>query len=167
MDTWQKKYSAGCEWCGTKIPAIKAKGKNGWDTHGLESAHIIAREFAPEHEWNVFILCPTCHKIFDEVIKPRVQRALEIAVTGYPNPPTAKQRDYVSARDYKEAVERLSKPQNGPSISLNPPAISKTVWNERQTQNKTEPNKAMEPTPVSVTIPAAQEVAPLTSVAHL
>jgi hypothetical protein len=32
---------------------------------------------------------------------------------------------------------------------------------------KTEPNKAMEPTPVSVTIPAAQELAPLTSVAHL
>ncbi len=30
-----------------------------------------------------------------------------------------------------------------------------------------EANKAMEPTPVSVTIPAAQEVAPLTSVAHL
>jgi hypothetical protein len=32
---------------------------------------------------------------------------------------------------------------------------------------KTEPNKAMEPTPVSVTISAAQKVAPLTSVAHL
>ena len=32
---------------------------------------------------------------------------------------------------------------------------------------KTEPNKAVEPTPVSVTIPAAQEVVPLTSVAHL
>jgi hypothetical protein len=33
--------------------------------------------------------------------------------------------------------------------------------------NNRAPNKAMEPTPVSVTIPAAQEVAPLTSVAHL
>ena len=32
---------------------------------------------------------------------------------------------------------------------------------------KPEPNHAMEPTPVSVTIPATQEVAPLTSVAHL
>jgi hypothetical protein len=29
---------------------------------------------------------------------------------------------------------------------------------------KKEPNKVMEPTPASVTIPAAQEVAPLTSV---
>ncbi len=40
---------------------------------------------------------------------------------------------------------------------------------EKQTKQKlkTEPNKAMEPTPVSVTIPAAQEVAPLTSAAHL
>ena len=32
---------------------------------------------------------------------------------------------------------------------------------------KTEPNKAMEPTPVKVTIPAAQEIAPFTSVAYL
>jgi hypothetical protein len=32
---------------------------------------------------------------------------------------------------------------------------------------KPEPNKAVEPTPVSVTIPAAQEVVPATSVAHL
>jgi hypothetical protein len=32
---------------------------------------------------------------------------------------------------------------------------------------KNEPNKAVEPTPVSVTISAAQKVAPLTSVAHL
>jgi hypothetical protein len=32
---------------------------------------------------------------------------------------------------------------------------------------KDEPNNAMEPTPVAVTIPAAQEVAPSTSVAHL
>jgi hypothetical protein len=34
-------------------------------------------------------------------------------------------------------------------------------------KEKKEPNKAMEPTPVSVTISAAQKVAPLTSVAHL
>jgi hypothetical protein len=32
---------------------------------------------------------------------------------------------------------------------------------------KNEPNKAMEPTPVNVTIPASQEVAPFTFVAHL
>jgi hypothetical protein len=36
-----------------------------------------------------------------------------------------------------------------------------------QTEMKPEPNKAMEPTPVNVTIPAAQEVAPFTSAAHL
>jgi hypothetical protein len=33
--------------------------------------------------------------------------------------------------------------------------------------NQTEPNKALEPIPVNVTIPAAQEVAPFTSMAHL
>jgi hypothetical protein len=32
---------------------------------------------------------------------------------------------------------------------------------------KNEPNKAMETTPVDVTIPASQEVAPSTSVSHL
>jgi hypothetical protein len=32
---------------------------------------------------------------------------------------------------------------------------------------KTEPNKALEPIPVNVTIPATQEVAPFTSMAHL
>ena len=32
---------------------------------------------------------------------------------------------------------------------------------------KNEPNKAMETTPVDVTIPAAQEAAPSTSVSHL
>jgi hypothetical protein len=32
---------------------------------------------------------------------------------------------------------------------------------------KSEPNNAMEPTPVAVTISAAQKVAPATSVAHL
>jgi hypothetical protein len=34
-------------------------------------------------------------------------------------------------------------------------------------EDKTEPNKTVEPTPVDVTIPAAQEVAPSTFVAHL
>lgn len=34
-------------------------------------------------------------------------------------------------------------------------------------ENKNEPNKAMEPTPVSVTVPAGAGPAPLTSAAHL
>ncbi len=38
---------------------------------------------------------------------------------------------------------------------------------EHPSKNETEPNNAMEPTPIAVTIPAAQEVAPSTSVAHL
>ncbi len=37
----------------------------------------------------------------------------------------------------------------------------------RTSEMKNEPNKAMETTPVDVTIPAAQEVAPSTSVSHL
>lgn len=140
-DKWSSKYAEGCEWCGTRIPAIKAKGKNGWHTLGLESAHIIAREYAPEHEWNVFLLCPTCHKIFDEVIKPRVQAALQISVTGYPNPPSSKARDFVSARDYKEAVERLSRPMNAGPICLAAPSPKKTLWTERDVQK----NKSTKP----------------------
>jgi hypothetical protein len=34
-------------------------------------------------------------------------------------------------------------------------------------KNKMEPNNAMEPTPVNVTIPAGAGLAPFTSVAHL
>jgi hypothetical protein len=41
------------------------------------------------------------------------------------------------------------------------------VLPNHNSEMKNEPNKAMEPIPVSVTIPAAQEVAPLTSMAHL
>jgi hypothetical protein len=37
----------------------------------------------------------------------------------------------------------------------------------KKTRMKNEPNNAVEPTPVDVTIPAAQEVAPSTSAAHL
>lgn len=128
------KYAEGCEWCGTRIPAIKARGKNGRHTHGLESAHIIAREYAPEHDWNTFLLCPTCHKIFDEVIKPRIQVALETAVNGYPHHLNGKTKEFVSARDYKSAVERLSKPQNAASVKLAGPAAKMKLWSERPPQ---------------------------------
>jgi hypothetical protein len=41
------------------------------------------------------------------------------------------------------------------------------TYSDRTIGKKTEPNKAMEPIPVDVTIPAAQEAAPSTSMAHL
>jgi hypothetical protein len=49
------------------------------------------------------------------------------------------------------------------------PEIHREIDAASPTQNKVkkEPNNAVEPTPVDVTIPAAQEVAPSTSAAHL
>jgi hypothetical protein len=153
-DNRSSKYNEGCEWCGTRIPAIKAKGKNGLRTHGLESAHIIARDYAPEHDWNTFILCPTCHKIFDEVIKPRIQSALETAVSGYPDNPNGKAKEYISATDYKDAVEKLVKPQNLPATKLALAAQKKKLWTERPPQKQ--PSKQAHKTAAVVPIPPAR-----------
>jgi hypothetical protein len=112
VDNWTAKYAEGCEWCGTRIPAMKSK--TGRKTGGLERAHILAKGNAPEHEWNVFILCPTCHKIFDEVIKPRMQAALETAVCGFAENPSSKDISHICAKDYREAVEMLTRDPDRP-----------------------------------------------------
>jgi hypothetical protein len=44
---------------------------------------------------------------------------------------------------------------------------SPSIFERMKLSEKGEPNNAMEPTPVNVTIPAAQEVAPSTFMAHL
>ncbi|MBW1796116.1 MAG: hypothetical protein JRJ38_17115 [Deltaproteobacteria bacterium] len=76
---WEKKYEAGCEWCGRKIPGTPERTSSRYKRYGLDFCHIISRMNAPKQEWNGFILCPTCHRLFDEVIKPKIIRALETA----------------------------------------------------------------------------------------
>lgn len=53
---------AVCEWC-------------GWGTGRRFASHII--DEGPEREWNALSLCPNCSTIFDEVIRPKLYRALK------------------------------------------------------------------------------------------
>lgn len=51
-----------CEWC-------------GWNAGRRHAAHII--DEGPEADWNAISLCPNCSTTFDEVIRPRLYKALE------------------------------------------------------------------------------------------
>ena len=96
----------GCEWCGRRIPSLP--------NQGLEQAHIFADEHGPQHGWNVFSLCPTCHIIFDEVIKPKLRKAFANAVGGFNDPPSHKASPKIKVgKTYKDAVDRLIKPNKG------------------------------------------------------
>ncbi len=72
---FSEKVQKGCEFCGAKIPALP--------NNGLEKAHIISQSFGPKHRWNLFVLCPTCHRVLDDVIKPRILNAIDTAASGF------------------------------------------------------------------------------------
>ena len=62
-----------CEWC-------------GWQAGRRHAAHIIDEvENAGEGQWNALSLCPNCATIFDEVIRPKLFKALTMyGATGLP-----------------------------------------------------------------------------------
>ena len=64
-----------------------------------------------------------------------MQRALELAVTGYPEIPTKRKKEFVSAKSYREAVERLIKKGR----KLSPPTIKLTLWDKRKTKRVIRP----------------------------
>jgi len=105
---WEKKYEAGCEWCGRKTPGTPEHPSLPYKRYGLDFCHIISRANGPKQEWNGFVLCPTCHRLFDEVVKPKIINALETAVCGFPEIPTKPKRRYISATSYKEAIELMA-----------------------------------------------------------
>jgi 5-methylcytosine-specific restriction endonuclease McrA len=55
----------GCEFCGRKLPGLK--------NHGLDACHVVARVNRRD---NIIVLCPSCHRAFDKVLKPAVATAL-------------------------------------------------------------------------------------------
>ena len=72
------KEEQGCEFCGRGFPNLKSGG--------LEFAHIVAQPYFTKGDpdrsmHNGFMLCPSCHKIFDEVAKKRILACLKWAVT--------------------------------------------------------------------------------------
>jgi hypothetical protein len=66
--------SKPCQWC-------------GWEVGRRHAAHIIDEfKTAGKGQWNALSLCPNCHTIFDDVIRPKLYAALkEYGVTGLPN----------------------------------------------------------------------------------
>jgi hypothetical protein len=53
-----------CDWC-------------GWDAGRRHAAHIVdEQKSAGEGQWNALALCPNCSTVFDELIRPKLYRAL-------------------------------------------------------------------------------------------
>lgn len=49
----------------------------GWNFMGRDAAHIIdASDYKEEEVWNVISLCPNCHRLFDEKLRPKLFKAL-------------------------------------------------------------------------------------------
>jgi hypothetical protein len=112
----------GCEFCGKKFEHLAKKH------FGLEEAHILSRNNGPAHAWNIFMLCPNCHTLFDSHIKPKLQNALEKAVTGFGYGPTYDPENnpnhatFVTANKYEEAIGQLTNEE-----PLKAPASEKAV----------------------------------------
>jgi hypothetical protein len=98
-DWFDKKAEKGCEFCGRRIPYLP--------NNGLEKAHIIADDFGPKHQWNLFVLCPTCHKVLDEVVKPGIIAALSVAADGFSRNGSNNEKRYRIGNDYQDLVARL------------------------------------------------------------
>lgn len=69
----KKVASKPCEWC-------------GWQAGRRHAAHIIDEEKnTGKGHWNALSLCPNCSTIFDEIIRPKLYKALnEYGATGLP-----------------------------------------------------------------------------------
>jgi len=129
---WQETLSGGCEWCGTKLAALKQKNYSGYVTYGLHEAHIFAQKYAPVQSWNTFLLCPNCHAVFDSIIKPRLQKAIEIALSGFEDP-AGSGKCYVVARSHEDLLERLiTKDKSTRQKELDEPSKLKE-WHDRST----------------------------------
>jgi hypothetical protein len=54
--------SKPCEWC-------------GWKAGRRFASHII--DEGPEKDWNAISLCPNCSTVFDELVRPKLYKALK------------------------------------------------------------------------------------------
>jgi hypothetical protein len=69
----KKIASQPCEWC-------------GWKAGRRQAAHIIDEvKSAGVGRWNAISLCPNCATVFDEIVRPKLYKALrEYGATGLP-----------------------------------------------------------------------------------
>ncbi len=129
---WQEVLDRGCEWCGTKLSGLHKPNSEGYVTYGLHEAHIFAEKYAPIDSWNTFLLCPNCHTIFDHIVKPRLQQAIEAAVYGFENP-SGSGRKFIVGSTHEEVLERLiTKDKAKRPRSLPPKPAGLSEWHKHK-----------------------------------
>jgi hypothetical protein len=80
-----------CDWC-------------GWQAGRRHAAHIIDEiKTAGKGQWNALSLCPNCATVFDEVIRPKLYRALQ--EYGATNLPLSWKKDNKISVAIDEALE--------------------------------------------------------------
>lgn len=67
-----------------------------------DAAHIIDEHNGTgghaDGDWNALSLCPTCHRVFDETLRPKLYRALA-QFGAAPLPPSWEQSNKVTRRE--------------------------------------------------------------------
>jgi len=72
-----------------------------------QKAHIVAEQ--DKSKTNIFMLCPSCHIMFDTVVKPRLHKALKVhGVKGMPKSWT--KSIYAQAAEASAKSRRTRKP---------------------------------------------------------
>ena len=75
-----------CAWC-------------GWTAGRRHAAQII--DEGPEAEWNAISPCPNCSTVFDEVVRPKLDKALQ--EYGWANLPQSWRKD----NKISEAIDKV------------------------------------------------------------
>lgn len=139
-DVWKVRYSHGCELCGRRIPSLPAAKGYDYSSQGLEQAHIFAKQYGPLHDWNILLVCPTCHAVFDGVIKPKLRQAFVKAVGGFRDPPTdTKSPKLKVGVTYKQAIERMIEPKKAQGLDKLPEEEANDgaqIWNNETVSRK-------------------------------
>lgn len=167
--SWNARYKNGCEWCGVKIVAYPAAKGEIVSSYGLDLAHIFAKKHGPKHHWNSFVLCPTCHTLFDDVVKPRLLEAFSKGLGGFEDQGV----NLCVANTYKDLLTKLIEPKAGQNLPALPAETTGvTTWLEDEEPRKIRyakkpPNQAPATMPTAVTPDASTSVAPSANMSHL
>jgi predicted restriction endonuclease len=81
-----------CEWC-------------GWQSARRDAAHII--DEGPETDANALCLCPNCHRVFEEKIRPKLHVALADWMANHHRLPRSWECD--NKLSVRKAIKRIAK----------------------------------------------------------
>ena len=84
-----------CEWC-------------GWQSARRDAAHII--DEGPENDTNAMCLCPNCHRVFEEKIRPKLHLALVDWMKTHGKLPESWSRDNkISVRENIKEIDKTER----------------------------------------------------------